>query len=68
MDTFSSDEQIEYAKGPFNDGAEARIFGYGLDQCPNEDVIGSFAVSSWKAGWKDAHVQILTDGGPVVPG
>jgi hypothetical protein len=32
MDGFSSPEVIEWAMGPFDDGAEARIFGYGLDQ------------------------------------
>jgi hypothetical protein len=63
---FSSHDVIEWAKGPFDDGAEARIFGYGLDQCPSEDTIGPFAVRSWKAGWADADAQIAADGGPVV--
>jgi len=64
MEGLSSQQEIEWAKGPFNDGAEARIFGYGLDQCPSEDVIGTFAVASWLAGWADANKQILADGGP----
>jgi hypothetical protein len=50
MDRFSSHEEIEWAKGAFDDGSGARIFGYGVDQCPSEDVIGPFAAKSWKAG------------------
>jgi hypothetical protein len=54
VDRFSSHEDVEWAKGPFDDGAEARIFNYALDQCPSEDTIGPFAVKSWRAGWADA--------------
>lgn len=61
MGRFNSREELEWAKGPFDDGAEARIFGYGRDQCPGEDSIGPFAVKSWKAGWADADASIAAD-------
>lgn len=65
MDRFSTHEDVEWAKGSFDDGAEARIFGYGLDQCPSEDAIGTFAANSWRAGWCDADGQISSYGGPL---
>lgn len=62
MDKFNSSEDIEWAKGAFDDGAEARIFGYGRDQCPSADTIGEFAQRSWLAGWIDADTIISSEG------
>ncbi len=64
-DRFNSREEFEWAKGPFNDGAEARILGYGLDQCPCEATVGPFAVRSWRAGWTDADMTLGREYGKI---
>jgi hypothetical protein len=60
-DRFSSREDVPWNQGCFDDGAEARIMGHGLDQCPSVDVIGEFAAQSWRAGWADADMQLTKD-------
>lgn len=62
IDRFNSNEDIEWAKGSFDDGAEARIFGYGKDQCPGAETIGEFARRSWLAGFADADMTIASEG------
>lgn len=52
-------DQVEpWNKGCYDDGAEARIMGYGKDQCPNEESIGRFARESWLAGWDDLDAEL----------
>jgi len=76
-DRFSSREFIEWAKGPFLDGYEARaVHQVGLDQCPSQELIGEWAAKSWRAGWADADANIATappeqaaqKGGATLPG
>lgn len=61
MENDSSQESVEWAKGPFDDGALARIYGQPIDAHPSVDTIGPFAVASWRAGWADADVNIAAD-------
>jgi hypothetical protein len=58
MDRFNSNEDIEWARGAFDDGALARILGDSIDAHPSADVIGDFAVKSWRAGWADADADL----------
>ncbi|MGN6312835.1 MAG: hypothetical protein ACTHMO_03635 [Rhodanobacteraceae bacterium] len=60
--TAGDQDETQWAKGPFDDGAQARIEGFGRRHAPPEDVIGAFARKSWLAGWSDADMGILADG------
>jgi len=62
MDRFSSAEDVEWARGPFREGSQARTDGYSLDHCPAAHHVGSFAAKSWRAGWADADQSIHADG------
>ena len=53
---------IQWAEGPFAEGARARIDGFGRQHVPSEEAIGAFARRSWLAGWADADKGILADG------
>lgn len=60
MERFDSGEEVKWAKGPYNDGYEARtVYQVGLDQCPNAETIGAWAAKSWRAGWADADMDYL---------
>jgi hypothetical protein len=48
--TGSDQDHVAWAKGPFNDGSQARIDGFGQHHAPSDDVVGIFARKSWIAG------------------
>jgi hypothetical protein len=55
-------DDMYWAEGPYNDGAEARIVAQApIAACPNPETIGQFAVDSWKAGWRDADRQLTAE-------
>lgn len=60
--TAGDQDGTEWARGPFDDGAKARIEGFGRQHAPSADVIGVFARRSWVAGWSDADMGIAADG------
>lgn len=77
---FDGREIVEWAKGPFDDGAMARTLGSPLSDAPSADTYGAFARQSWVAGWCDedsalragyyatAHVPTLPCGCPLDSG
>lgn len=60
MSRFNENEDNwQYAEGPWNDGAEARIVAREpISACPSAEVIGEYSAYSWRAGWADADMQI----------
>lgn len=61
-DRFSPREDVEWAKGPFDDGWEARaVYGKPIDSGPTIEQIGPYAARSWRAGWCDADMSIMAD-------
>lgn len=62
MDRFSSQEHVEWARGPFEDGMHAKIVAQKpLTACPSADTIGEFAAKSWRAGWADADASLASE-------
>lgn len=57
----SDEPDTEWASGPFNEGARARIDGFGRRHAPNADAVGAHARNSWLAGWSDADMGIISD-------
>ena len=58
----SDDNSFLWARGPFDEGAKARIDGFGLAHAPSIDAVGWYAMRSWVAGWHDADAGILANG------
>lgn len=61
MDRRFEEANGEWARGPFEDGAKARIDGHPIQSAPTVDLIGRFAHASWLAGWADADAGIHAD-------
>lgn len=56
------EDNWQWAEGPWNDGAEARIvYKQDLEQGPTEEQVGKFAYDSWRAGWADADMQLKSE-------
>lgn len=61
-DRFSPREDVEWAKGSFDDGYQARMaYGQRIDQGPSIDQVGEYSARSWRAGWCDADMTIMAD-------
>lgn len=58
---FSPREDVEWEKGPFDDGSEARAMGQRIDSGPTIDQVGAYAARSWRAGWCDMDMSIMAD-------
>jgi hypothetical protein len=63
MSRYSENEDnLAWAEGSWNDGAEARIVAKEpITAGPSADVVGEWAAQSWKAGWADADMQIMSE-------
>lgn len=61
-DRFSPREDVEWAKGAFDDGYEARaVYGASIDSGPSIEQVGAYCARSWRAGWCDADMNIMAD-------
>lgn len=64
-DRFNSQEEYEWNMEMFMQGFRARREGRELDgvNCPTADQVGEFSRASWRAGWTDADMRLLSERG-----